>query len=30
VVDSVFQLDDYRRLDHPDRFGKVVLAVSEP
>jgi zinc-binding alcohol dehydrogenase/oxidoreductase len=34
VVDSVFPLTDitsaYERLDHPDRFGKVVLAATEP
>ena len=33
VVDSVFPLeqaaDAHRRLDHPDRFGKVVLEVGE-
>ena len=32
VVDSVFALDDVdsavARLDDPDRFGKVVVAIS--
>jgi zinc-binding alcohol dehydrogenase/oxidoreductase len=33
VIDSVFPLADiaraYERLDHPDRFGKVVVAVTQ-
>jgi NADPH:quinone reductase-like Zn-dependent oxidoreductase len=33
VIDSVFPLADaagaHARLEHPDRFGKVVLTVDE-
>ena len=33
VIDSVFSLEDaveaHRRLDSPDRFGKIVLAIDE-